>query len=145
MKYNFAVALAAGLIFFLIIFGAIQKFQAADIALSYLYGLLECLAVGLAVALVSLLGLNKMGAASVNSTQEVHWTGRLVSNFVAYLVCGLGALVMCGIFVFGREDQGKLAADEIKHIGKKLISFAFGVSTVAIGTKINSVLYGKGS
>lgn len=35
--------------------------------------------------------------------------------------------------------------EEIKDLGKKLIGFAFGVSTVAIGTKINSVLYGKGS
>jgi Na+/H+-translocating membrane pyrophosphatase len=30
-------------------------------------------------------------------------------------------------------------------IGKKMVAFAFGVSTVAIGTKINSVIYGKGS
>jgi len=30
-------------------------------------------------------------------------------------------------------------------IGKRVVAFAFGVSTVAIGTKINSVIYGKGS
>jgi hypothetical protein len=67
--------------------------------------------VGIGIALVSLLGLNKMGTASVKSIQDVHWTGKLVSNFVGYLVCGLSLLVMCGIFVFGREDQNKLNVD----------------------------------
>jgi hypothetical protein len=38
-----------------------------------------------------------------------------------------------------------LVSNDIKEIGKKLISFAFGVSTVAIGTKISSVIYGKSS
>jgi hypothetical protein len=52
-----------------------------------------------------------MGTASVKSIQDVHWTGKLVSNFVGYLVCGLSLLVMCGIFVFGREDQNKLNVD----------------------------------
>lgn len=86
-----------------------------------------------------------MGGAAVRSVEEVHWVGKLVSNFVAYGVCGVGILVMCCIFVFGREDQSRLDSEDIKNIGKKLIGFAFGVSTVAIGTKINSVLYGKGS
>ena len=33
--------------------------------------------------------------------------------------------------------------DDIKKVGRALMSFSFGASTVAITTKINSVIYGK--
>lgn len=38
-----------------------------------------------------------------------------------------------------------MTIESIKQLGKELIGFAFGVSTAAIGTKINSVIYGKAS
>mgnify|MGYP007123474541 CR=1 FL=1 len=57
LKYNYALSWAAGLIFFLIIFGAIEDFKAPDMSLIYLYGVLECTAVGIIVAVVSQLGL----------------------------------------------------------------------------------------
>jgi Na+/H+-translocating membrane pyrophosphatase len=33
--------------------------------------------------------------------------------------------------------------DDIKKVGRALMTFSFGASTVAIATKINSVIYGK--
>lgn len=57
LKYNYALSWVAGLIFFLIIFGAIEDFQKPEISLIYLYGMLECTAVGIIIAVVSQLGL----------------------------------------------------------------------------------------
>jgi Na+/H+-translocating membrane pyrophosphatase len=33
--------------------------------------------------------------------------------------------------------------EDIRKVGRVLMSFSFGASTVAIATKINSVIYGK--
>jgi len=37
----------------------------------------------------------------------------------------------------------EMSKEDIQHLSRQLISFAFGISTGAIGTKINSVIYGK--
>ena len=70
---------------------------------------------------------------------------RLTSNSVSYFVCGLSSLVMSFILIFFEDEKAKMDLDDLKYMSKKIIAFAFGVSTVAIGTKINSVIYGKGS
>lgn len=108
LKFNFSVVLIIGIIFFLIIWGAIESFGSPQITLSYLWGLLECIGIGIAISVVSLLGVLKIGRASVVSIDSINWAARLISNFVAYSVCGLSSLVICGMFVFGREEEKNL-------------------------------------
>ena len=38
-----------------------------------------------------------------------------------------------------------MSRDDIRQLGRELLAFSFGISTAAIGTKINSVIYGKAS
>lgn len=101
LKYNYIVGLTAGIIFFLIILGAIDGFSNPSLALIYLYGVLEAIVIGIAVALVSQIGLNRMGPACMNSLQAADWTARLTSNFVSYLIVGLNALLCSLILVLG--------------------------------------------
>ena len=145
MKYNYIVCLVAGLIFFLIILGGIEHFEQPDLSLVYLYGVLESTAVGLMVAVISQLGISRVGKAAMSSLQDTNWIARLTSNIVSYLVCGLTSLVISLILILPGEDAKVMQVEDMRAISKRMIAFAFGVSTVAIGTKINSVIYGKGS
>jgi hypothetical protein len=36
-----------------------------------------------------------------------------------------------------------MTRNDIRQLSRQLFAFAFGISTAAIGTKINSVIYGK--
>ena len=107
--------------------------------------MLESIVVGLVVAVVAQLGVARVGRAATDSLGGIDWVARLTSNSVSYFVCGLSALVMSLILVLFQEERPRETLQELNLLSKKIIAFALGVSTVAIGTKINSVVYGKGS
>lgn len=93
--------------------------------------------------MASQIGINRLGKASTFSLEAVDWIMKLTSNFVSFFICGLACLVISLILLVGQPERPSISEDEVKAIGQKCIVFAFGVSTVAIGTKINSVIYGK--
>jgi Na+/H+-translocating membrane pyrophosphatase len=145
LKYDYIVCMVAGLIFFLIILAFIEHFENLDLSLIYLYGVLESAVVGLVVAIVAQLGISRIGKAAGVSLQDTDWIARLTSNFVAFFVCGLSSLIIALILIVPESEQIEMPLEEAKRISKKVLAFSFGVSTVAIGTKIISVIYGKGS
>ena len=106
---------------------------------------MESIVVGLVVAVVAQLGVARVGRAATDSLGGIDWVARLTSNSVSYFVCGLSALVMSLILVLFQEERPRETLQELNLLSKKIIAFALGVSTVAIGTRINSVVYGKGS
>lgn len=101
--------------------------------------------VGVVVSLASQIGLSRVAFAAVDSVFAAHVTTRNVSNFTAYFVTSFTTLVFALLLLLSEDPSGKMNREDIRQLGRELIAFAFGISTAAIGTKINSVIYGKAS
>ncbi len=111
-----------------------------------MYGLIECILIGIVVSLVSQIGLSRVSFAAVDSVFAAHVTTRNVSNFTAYFVTSLTTLIFSLILILSEgQDPAQMSRDDIRQLGRELLAFSFGISTAAIGTKINSVIYGKSS
>lgn len=52
-------------------------------------------------------------------------------------------LIFSLLLILSENGDGKMTKSEIRQLSRELFAFAFGISTAAIGTKINSVIYGK--
>ena len=128
-----------------IIQGAIENFENANISLTYIYGLAEGILVGIIVAVVAMIGLPRAAFAATDSLFSAHVTSRNVSNFTAYFVTSLTTLMFGLILLFSQKQGTIVDKESLKLLGRKLLAFAFGISTVAIGTKLLSVIYGKAS
>jgi Na+/H+-translocating membrane pyrophosphatase len=90
--------------------------------------------------------LSRISYAASSSLFAAHITAKNISNFVAYFVPGLTTLVFFLIFLLSQDKSPEeMLLEDIKKVGKALMAFTFGISTGAIGTKINSVIYGKAS
>lgn len=100
---------------------------------------------GVVVSLASQIGLSRVAFAAVDSVFAAHVTTRNVSNFTAYFVTSFTTLVFSVLLLLSEDPNGKMNREDIRQLGRELIAFAFGISTAAIGTKINSVIYGKAS
>jgi Na+/H+-translocating membrane pyrophosphatase len=105
--------------------------------------LIESIFIGVAVSLASQIGLSRVSFAAVDSVFAAHVTTRNVSNFTAYFVTSFTTLIFALLLLLSEDSSGKMNKNDIQQLGRELIAFAFGISTAAIGTKINSVVYGK--
>lgn len=84
-----------------------------------------------------------MAFASSDSIFAAHVTTRNVSNFASYFVTAFTTLIFSLLLILSENGDGKMSKSEIRQMSRELFAFAFGISTAAIGTKINSVIYGK--
>lgn len=125
--------------------GAIENFEEPSIALAYIYGLLECIFIGVVVSLASQIGISRVSFAAIDSVFAAHVTSRNVSNFTAYFVTAFTTGIFSLLLLLSEGSGDTMSKEEIRQLGRELIAFAFGISTAAIGTKINSVVYGKAS
>jgi Na+/H+-translocating membrane pyrophosphatase len=97
------------------------------------------------VSLAAQIGLSRVSYASADSVFAAHVTTRNVSNFTSYFVTATTTLIFALLLILSENKTGKMNKDEIRQLCRELFAFAFGISTAAIGTKINSVIYGKAS
>lgn len=49
------------------------------------------------------------------------------------------------MIILQKDADSDADADTAQMIGRALLSFSFGISTVAIGSKITGVIYSKGA
>ena len=89
-------------------------------------------------------GLGKLGLAAAESLADTHKTARAISNCVAYFTTALTTLVFLLLVLLAHDKPlSDMNETDIQHLSRKLVAFAFGISTAAIATKISSVVYGK--
>ena len=106
-------------------------------------GFANSIVLGIIASIASSLSLSRICAASSDSIYSVYLVGRNISNFIGYFVTGCTSLFMFMLILFSQEEN--MNADDLRELGLIILSFSFGSSTVAIGTKINAIIYSKGA